>query len=85
MTPAYFTQTRTTYKKLEEELNTSLNNIANWLKANKLMINAKKSNLIVFKMGSSQSADETMKIYIENQILEPKDTAKYLGVYGHVY
>ena len=85
MTPAYFTQTRTTYKKLEEELNTSLNNIANWLKANKLMINAKKSNLIVFKMGSSQSADETMKIYIENQILEPIDTAKYLGVYGHVY
>ena len=85
MTPAYFTQTRTTCKKLEEELNTSLNNIANWLKANKLMINAKKSNLIVFKMGSSQSADETMKVYIENQILEPKDTAKYLGVYGHVY
>ena len=85
MTPAYFTQTRTTYKKLEEELNTSLNNIANWLKANKLMINAKKSNIIVFKMGSSQSADETMKVCIENQILEPKDTAKYLGVYGHVY
>ena len=55
--------------------------ISNWLKANKLMINVKKSNLIVFKVGNSQSADETIKICIENQILEPKDTAKYLGVY----
>ena len=32
-------------------------------------------------MGNSQSAGETINIYIENQILEPKDTAKYLGVY----
>ena len=69
------------YKKLEDEINTSLDNITNWLKANKLMINVKKSNLIVFKVGNSQSARETINIYIENQILEPKDTAKYLGVY----
>ena len=69
------------YKKLEDEINTSLDNITNWLKANKLMINVKKSNLIVFKVGNSQSAGETINIYIENQILEPKDTAKYLGVY----
>ena len=46
------------------------------------MINVKKSNLIVFKVGNSQSAGETINIYIENQILEPKDTAKYLGVYS---
>ena len=45
------------------------------------MTNVKKSNLIVFKVGNSQSAGETINIYIENQILEPKDTAKYLGVY----
>ena len=69
------------YRKLEDEINTSLDNITNWLKANKLMINVKKSNLIVFKVGNSQSAGETINIYIENQILEPKDTAKYLGVY----
>ena len=69
------------YKKLEDEIKTSLGNITNWPKANKLMINVKKSNLIFFKVGNNQSADETIKIYIENQILEPKDTAKYLGVY----
>ena len=72
------------YKKLEDEINTSLDNITNWLKANKLMINVKKSNLIVFKVGNSQSAGETINIYIENQILEPKDTAKYLGVYIYI-
>ena len=45
------------------------------------MIIAKKSNLIAFKVGNNQSADETINIYIENQILKPKDTTKYLGVY----
>ena len=45
------------------------------------MIIAKKSNLIVFKVGNNQSPDETINIYIENQILKPKDTTKYLGVY----
>ena len=64
MTPACFTQTRT--RKLEDEINTSLDNITNWLKANKLMINVKKSNLIVFKVGNSQSAGEAINrnIYV---------------------
>ena len=69
------------YRNLEDEINTSLDNITKWLKANKLMINVKNSNIIVFKVGNSQSADETINMYIENQILEPKDTAKYLRVY----
>ena len=43
------------------------------------MINVK--NLIIFKVGNGQSADLTINIYIENQILEPKDTAKYLRIY----
>ena len=62
------------YTKLEDD-------ITSCLKANKLMIIAKKSNLIAFKVGNNQSADETINIYIENQILKPKDTTKYLGVY----
>ena len=47
------------YRKLENEINTSLDNIT---KANKLMINVKKSNLIFFKGGNSQSADEIINI-----------------------
>ena len=54
------------YRNLEDEINTSLENITNWLKANKLMINVKNSNLIVFKLVNGQSADLTINIYIEN-------------------
>ena len=36
------------YKKIEIEFNISLDNIANWLKANKLTLNVKKSNLLAF-------------------------------------
>ena len=38
------------------------------------MINVKKSNLIAFKMGNSENADETMKLNIDNQVLKHKDT-----------
>ena len=41
------------------------------------MVNVKKSTLVVLKMGNSQGADETIKIYIENQVLEHRDTTKY--------
>ena len=53
------------YKTIEDEIKTSLDNITNWLKAQKLMINVKKSNLVVFKVGNIESAD-VRKIYIEN-------------------
>ena len=45
------------------------------------MINVKKLNLIVFKVGNSQSADEPINIYIENQILEPKDSQIPRSIY----
>ena len=41
------------YRKLEDEINISLDNVTNWLKANKLMIHVKKSSLIAFKVGNS--------------------------------
>ena len=69
------------YRNLEDEINTSVDNITDWLKAKKLLINVKKSNLIVFKVGNSQSADETINMYIENQILEPKDSQISRSVY----
>ena len=36
------------YKKMEIEANVFLDNIKNWLKANNMTLNAKKSNLLVF-------------------------------------
>ena len=71
MAPIYFTKTRTT-KNIEYRINTSVDNITNWLKANDLMINDKNPNLIAFKVGNSQSSDEVIMIYIDKQILEHK-------------
>ena len=36
---------------LQRDLNTSLENFSNWLKANKLTLNVKKSNLLFFNIG----------------------------------
>ena len=71
MAPIYFTKTRTT-KNIEYRINTSGDNITNWLKANDLMINDKNPNLIAFKVGNSQSSDEVIMIYIDKQVLEHK-------------
>lgn len=71
MAPIYFTKTRTT-KNIEYRINTSVDNITNWLKANDLMINNKNPNLIAFKVGNSQSSDEVIMIYIDKQVLEHK-------------
>ena len=42
MTLAYSTQTNPTKKNMKIEVNIFLDNIANWLKANKLTLNVKK-------------------------------------------
>ena len=70
-----------TAKKLKDGINTSLDNIINLLKASKLIANVKKSNLLVLNVDKSQSTDKAMKLYIDKEILEHKETAKYLGVY----
>ena len=36
-------------KTLEETVNNELANVSNWLNANKLTLNAKKSNFVIFR------------------------------------
>ena len=56
-----------------------MQNISNWLKANKLSLNVKKSNLVIFKTKVSSYNDTN--IFINNEKLEENSIAKYLGVY----
>ena len=81
MTSAYSTAKKNYKKKLEDEIYTSLDNITNWLKVNKLTIIVKNSNFLLLKVGNSQSAFKTTKIYIDFKVLDHKETAKYPGVY----
>ena len=65
---------------LQRNLNTSLENVSNWLKANKLTLNVKKSNLQVFNIGNNEPRKD-INIYLDGEQLKPKEYAKYLGVY----
>lgn len=67
---------------LQNELNTSLNNSANWLKANKLTLNVSKSNIILFGRNGTQI--NILDIQAEGQKIQHKDYAKYLDIFINV-
>ena len=64
---------------IESTLNNALGKISNWLIANKLSLNVDKSNLVIFSLNKSPHQHD-IKIHINNELLEPKDYAKYLGL-----
>ena len=72
-------------KLLEEIVNVELSKVSNWLLANKLTLNVKKSNFVIFHR-RQRSIDYNIKIYIfDNNLncnvpLERKNYVKYLGV-----
>ena len=69
-------------KRLETSVNVALNNISNWLKANKLTLNVKKSHLLIFSINKKNDKNKMqMKLFIDKEELEQKDTTKYLGIY----
>ena len=68
-------------KKMKFEVNISLDNIANWLKANRLTMNVKKSNLLVFDSRKNGKEKPPVKLFINDEELEQRDFEKYLGFY----
>ena len=62
---------------MEIEVNISLDNNAKWLKANKLTLNVKKSNLLVFDSRKNSTKKPPVKLFINDEELEQKDFAKY--------
>ena len=66
---------------LQNDLNDSFNNIANWLKAKRLTLNIGKSSLIKFGWHRDYNNENILTIQIGDEKLQQKDFAKYLGVY----
>ena len=66
-------------KTLEMTLNNELKNVSDWLIANKLSLNVKKSNVILFKSQMHKQQDK-INIYINHELLEGKKFTKYLGL-----
>ena len=69
-------------KTLETNVNVALNNISNWLKVSKLTLNFKKSHLLIFNINKSNDNNKMqIKLFLDKEELEQRDTAKYLGIY----
>ena len=78
--------TRLTYaskriKTLETDLNTDLKATYEWLKANRLPLNVKKSQLIIFHSKLKKVDITTCSIKFQGIKLIPSKYVKYLGVY----
>lgn len=63
-----------------KELNSSAQNINNWLKDLKLSISFEKSRFIVFSNNSSKVQDSQHSIKFDNIILNNCSSIKYLGI-----
>ena len=65
---------------LQMELNAELGNVDTWFKCNKLSLNIKKTNYIVFTTAQSQINAENLTLKINNQEIERVRSTKFLGV-----
>ena len=69
-----------TLKKIQKDLNIDLKLLCKWLKANKISLNASKTELIIFRDPKKKSTYE-LKIKIDGKKLFPSRFVKYLGIF----
>ena len=68
-------------EQIQTTLNNALNKITCRLKANKLTLNVKKSNLLLLNIGKKPQNQKSINKTINNEKLEQKGYAKYLGIF----
>jgi len=68
------------HKILENIINNEMNVISNWFKMNKLSLNVKKTNFMIFKNKHSPKKVIEINIFIDNNKIEKVTTTKFLGV-----
>ena len=66
-------------KKLNKLVNIDLKNLLHWLNVNKISLNVKKTEIVIFKSKQKQF-DGEIKLKLSRKRLFPTDSAKYLGV-----
>ena len=64
-------------RELEKSVNSGLTNVVAWMQANKLTINFKKTNFILF---GDKSQRHSMNIFCSQQTISQVDSVKYLGI-----
>ena len=66
-------------KKLNKFVNFDLENLSNWLNANKISRNVSKTELIMFKP-RMKKVDFDLKLKLNGKRLYPTKSVKYLGI-----
>ena len=66
-------------KSINKLVNYDLKNLLYWLHANKISLNVKKTELVVFKSKRKQF-DGEIKLKLSRKRLFPTDSVKYLGI-----
>ena len=66
-------------KKLNKKVNRDLKLIVEWVRANKLSLNANKTEIIIFKP-KSKTMTKHLNFRISGQKIKPSNQVKYLGV-----
>ena len=66
---------------LQDILNSELEKMSNWLMANKLTVNIKKTIYAIFKVRQKQLPSVLFNIKNNNETFERKTHTKFLGVY----
>ena len=69
-----------TLKKIQKQMNIDLKLLCKWLRANKISLNASKTELIIFRDPKKKIMYD-LKIKIDGKKLIPSSFVKYLGVY----
>ena len=67
-------------KKIQKYVNLDLRFVCNWLKANKISLNASKTEMLVFR-DPRRKIDFDLKIKIDGKKVTPSKFVKYLGIY----
>ena len=65
--------------RLNKYVNLDLKNLTNWLNANRISLNVKKTELVIFKH-QRKKLDSSIKINLNRKRLYPSKSVKYLGI-----
>ena len=72
-------QSNSSLKRLSKQVNKDLSNLSYWLKANKLSLNVKKAERVIFRPRKPK-IDHSFKFKLVGRRLLPTHSVKYLGV-----
>ena len=67
-------------KEIKKAMRSLLNTILDWLAANRLTLNAKKTEIVLFR-SKSKLCDTRFTIKIKGHKIYPSNKVKYLGVF----